>query len=251
MKRLVTAAVITFAGAGALPASARPITTFQLDEKVVEEVWVDTGEVDHNADDMVMAQASSAPVPDSGTVEVIPPAANDVEMPRIVVVKPDAAPVATPTPVVVAPTATPAPVVKPVAPLAKAKPQDIPLIETKNEAHSSPEVTYVTGGIGDDEQAAIQAAKPDYNLYVMSASKAGAFVGDARVVITRKNGKDVEEMLNVVAGPLLYVKLVDGSYALDATLGEMKKHQDFTINSKHKAANVHLSWDIPATMSGE
>lgn len=130
-----------------------------------------------------------------------------------------------------------------------AEPEEIPLIKTQNEASSSPDVSYVTGGIGDDEKQAIQESQADYNLHVMSASTDGAFVGDAHVIITRKNGAEVEEMLNVVAGPLLNVKLPDGTYTLDATLGAQKKHQVFTVTRKGKPANIHLGWKVPAKLS--
>ena len=123
--------------------------------------------------------------------------------------------------------------------------RDIPLIATQNPVESSPDVNYVTGGIGDDERSSIESAKGDYNLHVMSASTNGAFVGDARVVIS----SDGKELLNVVAGPLLYVKLPAGKYALDASLGEQKKHQDFTIGGKQSSANVHLGWKIDATVT--
>lgn len=129
------------------------------------------------------------------------------------------------------------------------EPQEIPSIETENEVSKSDDVTYVTGGIGEDEKAAIEAAKGDYNLQVMSASQNGAFVGDAKVVISQKNGKETVEMLNVVAGPLLYVRLPAGSYVLDASLGAQKKHQAFTVSRKGTPARIHLGWKVDAKVS--
>ena len=122
---------------------------------------------------------------------------------------------------------------------------DIPLIATQNPVESSPDVNYVTGGIGDDERSSIEASKADYNLHVMSASVNGAFVGDARVVIS-SGGK---ELLNVVSGPLLYAKLPAGKYTLVATHGTQTKQQDFTIGGKTSSANVHLGWKVDATVT--
>lgn len=124
---------------------------------------------------------------------------------------------------------------------AKPAPRDIPMIETHNDESSHAGVTYVTGGIGDDEREAIEAAKEDYNLHVTSASNDGAFVGDARVVIVNKAG---EEMLNVVAGPLLYVRLPAGNYVLDASLGEQKKHQSFTVAKKGQPVMIRMGWKV-------
>ncbi|MES2983860.1 MAG: hypothetical protein V4735_01575 [Pseudomonadota bacterium] len=158
-----------------------------------------------------------------------------------------------PAPVVVIPAAevAPAPVAAPVAKPVKVKPgtertHAIPLINTKQHAQVHPDVTYITGGIGDDELQSIKATKANYNTYVLSASTTGAFVGDARVVITTKTG---EVMLDAVAGPLLYAKLPAGSYLLDASLGEQKKHQAFTIGKKTGTANITLGWTVSAKLS--
>jgi hypothetical protein len=140
--------------------------------------------------------------------------------------------------------AAPKPKAEPATP-----PRDIPLIETANDNRSHPDVTYITGGIGEDEQQMLEAVKPEYNLHIMSASMNGAFVGDAQVLITRGNGEQTEEMLNVVAGPLLYVKLPAGSYSLLASLGEQTKRQNFTIGVKRKTARVHLGWNVHASVS--
>ena len=90
--------------------------------------------------------------------------------------------VAEDVPEVPAPAAAPAVKKEKPAKAAKVKepqpePRDIPTIDTDNAATSADDVTYVTGGIGEDEKKAIEDAKADYNLYVMSASTSGAFVG--------------------------------------------------------------------------
>lgn len=120
--------------------------------------------------------------------------------------------------------------------------KEIPLIELGYEGHSSDDVSYVTGGIGKDERTAIEASKADYNLYVLSASTSGEFVGDTRVVITRTGAAETEEVLNVESGPLLYVRLPAGSYKLVASLGDVTKEQTFTVNAKGKASTIRLNW---------
>jgi hypothetical protein len=62
------------------------------------------------------------------------------------------------------------------------------------------------------------------------------------VVITRKNGDDVEEVLNVDSGPLLYVRLPAGSYSLVAQLGEQKKEQKLVIAAPGKPTTLNLRW---------
>ena len=132
-------------------------------------------------------------------------------------------------------------------PRPKAKPRtkpakEIPLIDTEHEGRSSDDVTYVTGGVGKDERAAIEATKSDYNLYVLSARAHGEFVGDTRSTITRTLADETEEMLNVESGPLLYVRLPQGNYTLMAQLGEQSKTQKFTVSAKGKPSIIRLSW---------
>jgi len=127
---------------------------------------------------------------------------------------------------------------------------EIPTIDTAAaSAQDAASVNFVTGGIGDDERQAIEGARGNYNVYITSASTDGAFVEDTQVVIHKKDGT---ELLNVAAGPLLYVQLAPGSYTLDATHNGETKHQTITVGGKKaKSASVHLSWKVPATVAGE
>ncbi len=131
---------------------------------------------------------------------------------------------------------------RPKAKKSKVPAKEIPLIDVSHEGRSSDDVSYVTGGVGKDERAAIEASKADYNLYVLSASTSGEFVGDTRVVITRTGAGEAEEVLNVDSGPLLYVRLPAGSYKLVASLGDVTKEQTFTVNAKGKPSTIRLSW---------
>jgi hypothetical protein len=116
---------------------------------------------------------------------------------------------------------------------------------TVTDGSGATTVNYVTGGIGDDERQAIEASKGDYNLHVTSASGNGAFVEDTQVVIKDKAGTEV---LNVTAGPLLYVKLPTGSYTLEATHGSDSQTKKFVIGKK-PTRDLHLSWKVPALVT--
>lgn len=124
--------------------------------------------------------------------------------------------------------------------------RNIPLIGDDSLSENTASVNYVTGGIGDDERAAIEAARKNYNVHVTSASVSGAFVEDAKVVITDKDGTS---LLDVKAGPLLYVQLPAGTYTLKATHGEQVKTQKIVITKKKPNATVHLGWKIPAVVT--
>lgn len=119
--------------------------------------------------------------------------------------------------------------------------------DTSLQVQHQGEVAFVTGGIGDDERAEIEAMKGDFNFYVQSASKNGAYVEDAHVTITNKAG---EVVLETNAGPLLYACLPTGRYTLKAELGFQTLSQKFTIASK-KTAHVHLGWNVAANVAAD
>ncbi len=77
-------------------------------------------------------------------------------------------------------------------------------------------VTYLTGGVGLDESAAIKAAEKDFNLSLLFAqNQRGEYLADVKVSIADKAGKTV---LNVVSdGPMLLVRLPAGAYKVSAS----------------------------------
>lgn len=99
-------------------------------------------------------------------------------------------------------------------------------------------IRYVTGGVGDDERAALGEAKKEFNLYIMSAEKDGSFVGDTQIVIRSTKG---DELLKADAGPLLYVQLPAGSYTIEASHAEQVKKEKVAIGAKG-TSNLYFNW---------
>ena len=99
-------------------------------------------------------------------------------------------------------------------------------------------ITYLTGGIGDEERAAMQAVKNHYNLSVMSAGISGAFVGDTHLIIRNQQGT---ELLNTDAGPLFYANLPPGKYTIQAESEGQTRASTVNI-APGRPAHLHLSW---------
>ena len=79
-------------------------------------------------------------------------------------------------------------------------------------------VSYITGGIGDNESAAIKAAEKDFSLsLVFAQTKRGEFVADVKVSIKDKAGKLVLEAVS--DGPMLLARLPAGAYTVSADYG--------------------------------
>jgi len=91
-------------------------------------------------------------------------------------------------------------------------------------------VTYVSGGIGADEAAAMKTEAKHYPMsMIFSAGKDNAFLADVKVTITRKGGK---ELLSTAAGPIMLVKLPAGTYAVAADRNGTTLHRTVHVGTK-------------------
>lgn len=99
-------------------------------------------------------------------------------------------------------------------------------------------ITYVTGGIGDEERYALQSVKNRYNLSIVSAANTGAYVGDTRVTISDTAG---QELVDTHAGPLFYANLPPGKYVVEGQSEGQMRTQNITI-AENKPAHIHFSW---------
>jgi hypothetical protein len=100
-------------------------------------------------------------------------------------------------------------------------------------------VTYISGGIGADEEAALKSEAKDYNLLISNADKDGNFTLSDNVVIKAHNGHELVKAENV--GPLFYAKLPPGAYTVTATNGDQREVRNVKI-SANKEDSLHLIW---------
>jgi len=100
-------------------------------------------------------------------------------------------------------------------------------------------VAYISGGIGSDEQKALEASAGNYNLEITNANKAGQFTTDTNLVITSKNGREMIRVDNT--GPLFYAKLPSGEYVIRAANGGQHEVRDVKISAR-KPADLHMIW---------
>ena len=92
-------------------------------------------------------------------------------------------------------------------PALAADPSALPATQTQNG------ITYVTGGIGDPEAAAMKAAARNYDLILTFAERRGDYLADVKVDIKDMKGDTV---LDIVSGPILLVNLPSGRYTIQA-----------------------------------
>jgi hypothetical protein len=105
----------------------------------------------------------------------------------------------------------------------------------------SSEISYLSGGVGADEQQSMLAARHDYNLQLTFATKvSGAYLADVPVTIRDRSGAVVAAFVST--GPLCYVKLAPGSYRILASLHGKELSQSAVIQP-HRARELYFYWD--------
>jgi hypothetical protein len=79
--------------------------------------------------------------------------------------------------------------------------------------------SFVSGGVGSEEMAALDLERGRYALAILTAAKgSGAFLSDIRIRIT--DAHDAQVLETVMDGPWLLVDLPAGRYTIAATLDQ-------------------------------
>lgn len=101
-------------------------------------------------------------------------------------------------------------------------------------------ITYLSGGIGEDEAKAIQQTT-GYNLHMtFSVGVENKYIPDVDVVIQKAPGQTVLTLSQ--AGPLVYVQLPPGKYTVVATRNGEARH-DTTDVGNDTARNLVFHWN--------
>ena len=109
----------------------------------------------------------------------------------------------------------------------------LPKVQTQGEA------SFVSGGIGDDELAAMHEARRDYNLQLLFAAKgSGEYLSSVAVVVKNAHGDTVLD--TVADGPLLYAKLPRGQYQVSARYQEQVQNRKVRLGGG--ATSLSFYW---------
>lgn len=100
-------------------------------------------------------------------------------------------------------------------------------------------VAYISGGVTDDEQRALEATGGRFNLKVTSALANGHFVSDTPVQIRDSQDRTVVD--TVADGPLLFVQLPPGTYTVRCSLNGMQQEHRVHV-SAGKQEQLACTW---------
>jgi hypothetical protein len=100
--------------------------------------------------------------------------------------------------------------------------------------------TYLNGGVGKDEEAALHRVAKEFPLRMtFSEHKDGEFLADVPVVIADARGNPVFELPK--AGPMLYVMLPNGRYKVSAQFKGLTESQEVTLAGKD-GKDLYFHW---------
>lgn len=103
------------------------------------------------------------------------------------------------------------------------------------------EITFVSGGVGGDEQNAMQAVQADYNLHLLfSIQGTGEYASDVKVRIADSSGNTLLE--TVSDGPMLFAKLKPGLYTVSVELDGQVVKKKVTVVNTTKRSSLSFTW---------
>ena len=91
-------------------------------------------------------------------------------------------------------------------------------------------VTYLNGGVGQDQAAAMKAEAKNYPMsMIFAAGRDNEFLANVNVTIKDQHGK---ELLSRAAGPIMLVKVPPGTYTVTAERKGAKLHRSVQVGGK-------------------
>jgi len=105
-------------------------------------------------------------------------------------------------------------------------------------------ISYINGGVGQEEQSAMQALRADYNLQLTYATqKTGAYRSDVQTTIADAKGNQLLSVANT--GPLFYARLPSGTYHISAAAEGKEFKRTVKIGTGVRALTLHWENDSP------
>ena len=105
-------------------------------------------------------------------------------------------------------------------------------------------VSYISGGVGLDEQNAMNALRADYNLRLTFATRqTGAYRSDVQLDIADAKGNSVLSAAST--GPMVFAKLPPGVYRISASAEGKTFKRSVRLGNAPKQMILHWENDSP------
>jgi hypothetical protein len=98
-------------------------------------------------------------------------------------------------------------------------------------------IDYMSGGIGAEERARFDAAKPRFNThFLFTAESDGEFLADVKVAVRDREGRTVFDLRD--AGPMLWMQLPAGTYTVEAAYDGRLEKTTVRVGGRLQAMHV-------------
>lgn len=100
-------------------------------------------------------------------------------------------------------------------------------------------IRFMSGGIGLEERAAMDAKAKDFNLKLVFAMTSREYLSDIKVQIQEPSGKVLLSASS--KGPWFLVKLPEGEYTVQASMGQQRKAVKASVGKGLQT--LHVQWN--------
>lgn len=114
-----------------------------------------------------------------------------------------------------------------------------PTLLPENETVVVGDVSYISGGVGEDSREQLKAFASAFNLKLLLAHKSGEYIGDVQIVIVDGQGKEILKAL--AEGPIFMANLPAGRYEVIATTEGLTQKLRATV-VKGKLGTLVFRW---------
>lgn len=90
------------------------------------------------------------------------------------------------------------------------------------------DISFISGGVGDEDRATLRQVARDYNLHLQFAIQgSGEYLADVNVTLSDDKGKALLDTIS--DGPLFFARVPSGRYKLTVAEGGKGQTRDVTI----------------------
>ena len=100
------------------------------------------------------------------------------------------------------------------------------------------EIPWMSGGVGEEAQAAMRGAAASYNVHIVFSSRDGAYLASIPFTVTRAGGQVV--LTGITAGPLLNLKLEPGTYKIAAEIDDVRQTRPLRVGNGQGATKLNF-----------
>ena len=100
-------------------------------------------------------------------------------------------------------------------------------------------IHYLSGGVGDEELAQIEAAKSSYNVKILLAERVGSYVSGVHLTLSSLLGEKLVDIPS--AGPFVLLQVPAGTYQIDVSYEGHAQQRRLTLRAEQRQSLV-IAW---------